>query len=523
MVEYADYYAVGSDLIFHKTYVAECRQAAQSRLSFRGTIAPEYQQMYLQVNCFDTANDTYVENAVKAWNGIGNCNLNFQTSLNFNSNDDRLYLVSVNISQFSSYSDLLTVIDPPLTDRPATALWINPDHALWSQISSDQKKYLLMHALGHVIGLKDESGDDGFSSSSIMLSHHKLSQNKNLWSGFSIFDQNDLRTKYPPISDPKIEFGCKPQPDGPDGNWMKLGTTYTITANYTNPAIHNPEYAFRISRKDQHAVCELTPFGKDGCNLSFTGYGECEVTTDIKKDGKVVNSYTNTYYGVVDKFTYPTDPQLGQTYEFKWEYWTPQTQESELVITNVSQQYFQGKPPVEYKPVDGEKNRVSIRFDDYGSYTVSAELRAGGRKIAGKTYNFTKMYRPSYRLNVDKYISGTFELPTSPTTEKTGHQPLVTMECSVDFNKDPQSDGRLLCYVNWQYIQNTLLFRRVDHRLIDGEPVKLTLDKGASHYRLPDRYQMYHPDSINYTGHTTLVYQYYTDVSYPGTDGVRVQ
>lgn len=354
-----------------------------------------------------------------------------------------------------------------------------------------------------------------------MLSHHKLGQNKELWNGFSIFDVNDLRQKYPPLSDPKIEFVCEPKAKGTAGNWMDFGTTYRITANYTNPTVKNPEYSFRISRKDQHAVCQLTPLEQNGFNLTFSAYGECEVTTDISKNGTVVNSYTNTYYGVADWFTYPASPQIGTI--SKWDYWTPEVTESELVIS-VSEEYFQDKVPVTVESVSGEKNRVRIHFNDYGSYTALAELRAQGRKIASKTYHFTKLYRPSSRINIDQYVAGSYQLPSYPTTEPTGHHPLNTMKCSIDFGAEPVLGGRLICDVHMQYIQNALYFRRVDHQVIDGPSVRLLVNIGdSSHRPLPDLYEMYHPDSLNYAGHTNLVLQYYTDVSYPAADRVWVK
>lgn len=72
-----------------------------------------------------------------------------------------------------------------LDEKPGTNIYINSKYKYWSELSREQKKYTIMHAIGHLARLKHSSEYE----TSIMQPESGLATNKNLWNGFSFEDK----------------------------------------------------------------------------------------------------------------------------------------------------------------------------------------------------------------------------------------------------------------------------------------------------------------------------------------------
>ena len=86
------------------------------------------------------------------------CCLNFSTDFD---NDQHLGRQLVNVliqdsPQSMGGSELIRV-DMGLDEKTGTNIYINSKYKYWSELSREQKKYTIMHAIGHLARLKHSS------------------------------------------------------------------------------------------------------------------------------------------------------------------------------------------------------------------------------------------------------------------------------------------------------------------------------------------------------------------------------
>lgn len=517
LVVLEDTYHIGSELLFHKSYVRACRRAPQPRLEFERILAPAYREISLFHSGMSPDDKQHFLDAVEAWNAVENCTLDFNTQYD-EDYVSRTAQTTVSMLSFSDIS-LIQVEDPPLQGRPAGKLSINTGHPLWAQLSALQRKCLIMHGLGHVIGLGHRPADD--SNPSIMESESGLAENPDLWYGITNWDAVALQKKYPLFYPPHMAYGYQPQPKGAHADSLLINTTYTITTGYRNPTVSGPaSYVYTITPLDLSTEFDYGKRSDSTLMLRLLSPGACKLTVQVFVRDREIDVYEKVFYALDNEFIYPEEVSFGSSYDFIWQFWSPNTSSQPYVTFTVKEKYFDNNTD---RSVTIERifpNHVSIRFNDYGSYEVTASIEAGMLGTLTKTFYFTKLYRPDAKLNVDSFeLHSDYTLP-GYATEPTGFHPWRTDHCSVDFGTTSTLSRRLVCDVQMEYIQNTFRARRVDHRVLPGPPVRLVLPRGASsHQILPDVYEMYHPDSVNYKDHTTAVKQYYTKVTYPEPDG----
>lgn len=515
MVESNDRYFVGTENIFTKAMLMEYRLTPQPKLNYDKRIALECQQMHL--NCFysDFSNIDFIKDAVKEWNNLENCNIAFSTNLD---NETIIYSYDVyfNIQEYANDKSLLRYTPSMIPGKPGTELQINVSHPLWPQLSRDQKKYLIMHGLGHIIGLSDYN-DTMSGMFSIMLSERFLSeQNLNLWSGFSVGDKFDLEYLYPLMA-PKTSFSMTPAAGGDEQNLLAIGQNYEITPEYSSIKLHKPTFVITTTKLDNTVAYTAKQTG-NSLNIQFSSPGECKVTVSVRDEKNAEKHRFEKIYRAElgkPKFTYPTAIELGKFYTFK------------MVFENAN--YTQGSYTYSVKEVlfdnntarsatieqDG-KGTARIRFNDYGKYYVTAKAVYGGKSAEFK-FLYTHLYRPepeTFPMLVEPGPNfGSAGIPEF-TTEPTGENLIGIYRMRIRFDKAALMPHRLVCQVTGdrrqQFWQSP---GRVDYRIIDycTEQRQVILTEADSAYvDLSDERSYFHPDSVNYKEHRTVIYPYAT-------------
>lgn len=245
-----------------------------------------------------------------------------------------------------------------------------------------------MHALGHVIGLKDDNGIDLAPYNSIMISENYLENNQKLWNGFTEADKQDLRKWYPPVvipDEPQFEMSSKPALAGADEDKLIVGAQYTFTADYTNPAVPNPVYAFSVEKLDNQVRYEFKAGAGNTCTLKITTPGKLRLKVKIVHNGTEKDVYQRYYSGYINKFEYPSKPELETFYDFKWNFWDVDYPDYTVNFW-VEEKYFDQGSDISTTIEHVDNGHVRIRFNEYGGYKVVAELRTGPHLIERKEF-----------------------------------------------------------------------------------------------------------------------------------------
>lgn len=223
IVDRHEYYVVNEEFIYLKEELIERPIGNSSRLY--GTLLKDScQYIYLSLhNGTDNNNVSYdndliiFKEAVAEWNNLGNCNIFFALS------DDENYMgnprewfevnvyiddaVEVNSNQIHYFAEdgMNYLWGGTQSNMPFLNIWFNVSNDTYNEFDDETKKYSMMHALGHLVRLKDtELADDWIPGTysgvpSIMNSYSYLSNNNDFWRGFSIYDRLDLESIYPLI------------------------------------------------------------------------------------------------------------------------------------------------------------------------------------------------------------------------------------------------------------------------------------------------------------------------------------
>lgn len=389
---------IESDLMFPKTMLSELISRPLPYLVYGELLDKEVYRLNIPVS---TILDTdFVKKALEAWNSVGNCSINFTSPILLNENYKRFpVMLLIEEDYTGKYPDLLQVT-PPFSAMGTAEIRINSKHSLWSGMSDTQKQYLVMHALGHLVGLRhnDSKGNHTFvldDPNSIMQSEEGLKTNKNLWQGLTVWDKEALRELYP-LTNPVWTSDCQPRPED-NKRTLEIGKKYTITTECEHPWIFRPTYSYEfiaedgvVTHKTKGNTVELT-FNKSGnCTIITTAndaYGEKDA------DG---NHYTyRTTYNVGASepvFTYPKSIKLGEFCDFKLEMDEAAYPDATYNFY-VSEYLFDDQSDKNVTINRVSNNHIRYRFNDYGQYLVSVSCTYGGKRLA-YNYVYQHLFRP---------------------------------------------------------------------------------------------------------------------------------
>lgn len=523
LTEHEDYYLIDSDMGFYKERLAEEIAQTSPRMVYTSLLDKEHYRMNINYTPFEFSDSQIFINAVNEWNNVKNCCLNF-TSSNLNNDNPKRWQIDLTIQPDpfgpGAYPNMIFV-EAPTKGRPGTKIIINTNTKLWKTIDATQRKYAIMHAIGHLVGLGhyDFSGKHYPNTiadpNTIMQDERGLLQNNSLWQGFTGHDINALVEMYY-LEPATHKITCQPEITGSDKTKMVVGTEYTLTASYEYDWLVNPAYSYEvIAAKDVVTYSEKN----NTLKLKFLKGGSCTVrvrATDAYGEKKPDGSdyaFEVDYYAYPDKptFTYPSSIGLNTFYTFRMALNNPDYKNVTYKYT-VGEEFFDNNTDRSVDIEHDGKGTARIRFNDFGKYTVTAEAFYEG-KSSKFVFGFTKLYRPDYTIDGESAPGesyGNIDLPVYTTTP-TGDNLLSMQHVLVHFDTQPLMPHRMACDIQDDIRQQCWHApERVDYRILEIRSYRLvTLNKGDSSFvRLPPGREYWHPDSINYLGHTTRVYPY---------------
>lgn len=226
--------------------------------------------------------------------------------------------------------------------------------------------------------------------------------------------------------------------------------------------------------------------------------------------------YTKKFNAAYDKptFTVPSSIELGEYYDFKVAY-----QEDGFIPTfriTVEESAFDNNTAQSVSIVQVTNGHVRIKFNDYGNYKVTARV-SNNRNIPARYFHFSKYYRPDYNVTFTeegKVNEGNVSLPPSKPSQPTGENRLERYRYDISMGQASTFEHRVACDIKTTYIQNFLKFRRIDRSYIEDSAPRV-FRVGESTQLGLTVYSMYHPDSLNYVDHHSILYPLKCEVVYP--------
>lgn len=113
-----------------------------------------------------------------------------------------------------------------------------------------------------------------------------------------------------------------------------------------------------------------------------------------------------------------------------------------------------------------------------------------------------------------KVNEGNVSLPPSKPSQPTGENRLERYRYDISMGQASTFEHRVACDIKTTYIQNFLKFRRIDRSYIEDSAPRV-FRAGESTQLGLTVYSMYHPDSLNYVDHHSILYPLKCEVVYP--------
>ena len=389
MIENGDHYLVGTEYIFYKSTLQEYRRQPRFGLEQETKLRSDAHHVQLTCSWYDSDIPELVKNATTEWNKLEKCDIVFRS--NFEPEKEpfkwgpNVWILPSDDSSILRYEPLIEV------RLPASNLKINTDHPLWQKLPTDQKKYLIMHGLGHVIGLKDFT-DPISGMFSIMLSEQFLSENLNLWSGFSTSDIWDLEKLYP-LPESSASFSVAPLPEGANSDSLRIGTAYKLVFEYDVIKPMEPEIVFSVKNLDNYIKYNMVQSGNT-LNIEFTSPGACIIRVAVKDNNNTEVYSTEkafTVYQEEPHFILPESISIGSPCTFKIEF--PDKAPAAKYTYTVKESVFDNNTNKSVAIIEDGQGQAEITFKDSGDYIVTATVTYGNKTKTFK-YRFAKFYKP---------------------------------------------------------------------------------------------------------------------------------
>lgn len=197
-------------------------------MNYKRRINPECYRIHLILYDNQYSNETIFKEAVAEWNKLSKCCLHFSTYFDtFLPKNRPLIDVFFQDNANSMSSSEFIRVAGVINGNVGNKIYINTKYKYWSELTKDQKKYALMHAIGHLVGLEHSSEYD----TSIMQPEAGLATNKNLWNGFSFEDKVLIPELYQ-LNPAKTQIDYNPTPEDNKGAMkLKIGVKYTVTTH----------------------------------------------------------------------------------------------------------------------------------------------------------------------------------------------------------------------------------------------------------------------------------------------------
>ncbi len=520
-------YVVNDELLFGKSALTALPVAPDTKMNMdlSHRLDMDYQDICLShsVEGVDMNYGYLVDEAANRWNNLENCNIHFNSSAS----------TSCTI-RFTAYlpngaGNSMIYVYPLLGNYPATEVFIDIESSLWEMLPDDQRINAIMHALGHVVGLKD-TGDGAVVENtmandfgSIMKPHSGINSTNyySYWpelGGFSSYDRLDIPKVYP-LTPSAFSFG------------HPFSVNFTVlTRNYPWRFISSVEcwkelpythYILKVDYLDSDDS-DFTQESDTGIfDVTFPKLGQCKVIVTLNYDNYSNYAQENYLihersYNIVDNeadFPSSSEVEIGEYYDFKWNY-SNNSYPDAAVTFSVAESLFDGGSDVSADIQVVTDKHVRIRFNEYGDYTVTARLVNGPSSGNVKTWRFRKLYKPTlsygtYHEIVNQSLDAgpIQDLPELPLAESTSYPVTLTM------GDEDVLSGRVFVRYALKYFHNTHYgdYGCVEHLLYTDHISHFKFNKGDSNVQelppIPGR--MNHPDSLNTADKWTVIYPFY--------------
>lgn len=326
-----DGYLVEGDIWLTAEWLADAKQQRpETRLSKHtggSLVAQQYQnKLYVDMSNFTVVSSLWtgpVVNAINQWNSLSKCYIDI---INVTGGDrQELKITFKDKSSFGNNSQKLMKVTPPTFDGKPGSVMLNKDCTYLPnydvlQSSPDKAAYLIMHAIGHALGLghtlrtgqvdsDDEDwgttigGTPAYDEKSIMVRETASL----LWTGFSSTDKTYIPKVFPEPDKPALTAGAIEEKKTLN---QSSGTFSINSVSDATGGVAQITYAWERKEGQRWAAVS----GQTGKNLSKAPF-PAALTSEYRRkatDGKTT-VYSNTCVVTNNKYKPLTPGKIEQT------------------------------------------------------------------------------------------------------------------------------------------------------------------------------------------------------------------
>lgn len=328
----------------------------------------------------DETNSQILTEAVKRWNSVPNCNILFSHGTEYSY--EQFYQMGVYISDNPSWifntndpTYQFIQVSPCVAHLQSTAtLAINTRHSTWQSYSYDDKVKAMTHALGLLIGLKQNEETD-----SIMYNR----MGSPLWYSFSDTDKSDLMSMYP-LTVKSFELSSTVSAYSSD-----IAYTFTPVINYYKQYT-NVEFEYEVQNSSSIVSHKIVRSSNNSAKITFYSAGTYTIICRIRHED-IIFAETSKTVNVISDVCLPDDDSIliNQPFSIRWSCSADETLRcsiTENIFGNNASDYILNKiSPSEY----------SIKLCDYGDYTIAlTKVNSAGQILDSKELHIRRLYRP---------------------------------------------------------------------------------------------------------------------------------
>lgn len=416
-----DYYVVNNELLFFKTDMITYRDETQTKL-YGTPLAEKAQHMILHINYYKSQDELqpFID-AVNEWNSLDGCNIFFDADIQSIDYDKSGWpVINVDVADSNVMTIDYNVLDLGIGITPGTKygpghyMLVDTDNEEYLALSYENKKYAIMHALGHLIGLEDAEKSNNLiegtsnNTNSIMASYSYLqSVNKN-WSGFTFDDIKFLSQIYPLRIDEIIL-------NAPEGvtylSDLKQYMPYIFTSSCRAvKPVTDVEFEYEVVCPEGGFVTKKFINGTTA-QITFNTSGLYTVRTIAKSTTSILpETYIDERnFRIIGEIIYCpeslSEVSLNEEFSIYWrcpDATNPSDPESEIEISGYESVFDKNSNNISFRK---SNDTTYVTIKDYGKYEITMKAVASDGTIL-KIYklNIEKYYRPNYRGMVS-YVS----------------------------------------------------------------------------------------------------------------------
>lgn len=320
-----------------------------------------------------------VSDALRYWNEEIKCGLYFL--------EDTPYDTKIEFTSSTNPAGGVESAEPPTSDgKPGSKINVFYQSSAYFQANATQKKYLIVHALGHTVGFghtpatlaeytatppgSQIRGTIDYDPKSIMVKPASTLK----WSGVSKFDKEAFQ-KFYPYTAPALSMDRTPY----DREFV-CNKPYTFRAYYTNdPQCPDPEFEFTVSSEStENASWQIKSNGI--MQIIFPAQGTYRIkvaVTNATSRPEITEIVEIIIYDDTPTLTItPTEPiEIGKTYRLHVSYNNPNAGTNPVYDYTIKDLLFGNMATI--TPVDNAS--CDVIFTQPGEYEVRASLRSDNK------------------------------------------------------------------------------------------------------------------------------------------------